>query len=197
MRELQAIAGATITETEPADLAPHDGDGASVASPGRRYVWLMVALGLGGYSLDQITKFLAEKYLDPANPPSFFGGFLKLRLIYNPGAAFSLGSSATVVLTCISIAALIAVIFYAAPRARGILQSVIVGFLLAGILGNLTDRLFRAPGPFRGHVVDFFSLPNFAIFNVADIFITSAAVLIVLVSVLHPSEPGQTGKNGA
>ena len=59
---------------------------------------------------------------------------------------------------------------------------------MAGISGNLHDRLFRAPGPLLGHVVDFIQLPHFAIFNVADICITSAAVLVVLLSLCSPSD---------
>lgn len=57
-----------------------------------------------------------------------------------------------------------------------------MGLMLAGIAGNLTDRLFRAPGPLRGHVVDMFQFPHFAIFNVADVFITAAAGLIILIA---------------
>ena len=55
-----------------------------------------------------------------------------------------------------------------------------LGFLMAGILGNLTDRVFRAPGPMQGHVVDFLRLPNFPVFNVADICINIAAATIVV-----------------
>ena len=65
------------------------------------------------------------------------------------------------------------------PRVRHVGWAVAEGFLLAGVTGNLADRLFREPGPFHGHVVDFIQLPSFAIFNVADMFITAAAVLIV------------------
>lgn len=146
----------------------------------RRYLPLIAVIFALGYTTDQVTKFLAVRHLDPANPPSFFGGLLKLRLVFNPGAAFGMGSSFTVFLSLFAILALGAVVFVALPRVRGLLPSVIVAFLLVGISGNLTDRLFRAPGPLRGHVVDFFAFPNFAIFNVADIFVTSAAVLLVL-----------------
>jgi signal peptidase II len=55
-----------------------------------------------------------------------------------------------------------------------------LGFLLAGVLGNLTDRIFRAPAPLRGHVVDFLQLPHWPIFNVADMCINAAAVVIVI-----------------
>jgi len=54
--------------------------------------------------------------------------------------------------------------------------------LLGGSLGNLTDRMFRAPGPGRGHVVDFVQLPHYPIFNIADSAIVSAAVLIAVMA---------------
>ncbi len=56
--------------------------------------------------------------------------------------------------------------------------------MLAGIDGNLADRLFREPGPFRGHVVDFLMLPNWPVFNVADICI-NVGVVMILVQVLR------------
>ena len=55
-----------------------------------------------------------------------------------------------------------------------------MALLLGGAVGNLTDRLVRAPGPFRGHVVDFLQLPHWPIFNVADMCVVSAALLILL-----------------
>lgn len=119
-------------------------------------------------------------YLNPNDPPVLLGGLLRLQLVRNPGAAFSLGSNMTVALSVLAIVALLVVIFYAAPRATTRLHAVIIGFMAAGIAGNLTDRLFRAPGPLRGHVVDMFQFPYFAIFNVADIFITAGAGLVIL-----------------
>ena len=58
--------------------------------------------------------------------------------------------------------------------------AVALGLLLAGVAGNLTDRLFREPGPLRGHVIDFLMLPHWPVFNVADICINVAAGLILL-----------------
>lgn len=141
------------------------------------------ALGYGiaavGYALDLATKTLALQHLDPHNPPVLLGGLLRLQLIHNPGAAFSLGEDFTIVLTLIAALALIFVAGRLLPRARHAGWVVGLGLLLAGILGNLTDRLFRPPGVGRGHVVDFLQLPNFAIFNVADMCITFAAVTII------------------
>lgn len=143
-------------------------------------IWLTIALA--GYLLDLATKVAAVAYLDPSDPPVLLGGLLRLQLVRNPGAAFSLGSNLTVVLSIVAILAFIGVAGYAAPRVRTRTQAVIVGLMLAGIAGNLTDRLFRAPGPLRGHVVDMFQFPHFAIFNVADVFITAAAGLIILIA---------------
>ncbi len=53
----------------------------------------------------------------------------------------------------------------------------------AGATGNLTDRLLRAPGFARGHVVDFLQLPHWPIFNVADASICVAAVFIAVLAV--------------
>lgn len=140
---------------------------------------VMVLIAVCGLALDQIVKALAADRLDPYDPPSFLGGLLKLQLLRNSGAAFSMGSSATVVISLFGLAVLAVVIGYIAPRARHRWTLVACGMVLAGISGNLTDRLFRAPGPLRGEVVDMFALPHFAVFNVADMFITGAAVLVV------------------
>ncbi|WP_415111419.1 signal peptidase II [Propioniciclava sp.] len=141
------------------------------------------ALGAGtaaaGFGLDLLTKQWALATLDPQHPPVLLGGLLTLQLIRNPGAAFSMGENFTVVLSLISIAALLFVAGWLLPKARHRGWVLGSGLLLAGILGNLTDRLFREPGFLHGHVIDFLQLPHFAIFNVADMCITFAAVLVV------------------
>ena len=66
---------------------------------------------------------------------------------------------------------------------------------MAGVLGNLTDRLFRSPGALRGHVVDFLQLPNWPIFNVADICINIAAGVIILQAVRGISLDGTRSRD--
>lgn len=151
----------------------------------RQPVTAFAATGLLGLAIDQATKFLAVARLDPEDPPELLGGLLTLQLIRNPGAAFSMGSGATVLITCLAIVATLVMLLYVAPRLTRTRDAVLAGFALAGITGNLADRLFRGPGPFRGHVVDFFQLPHFAIFNVADIFLTCTAVVVVALSLFQ------------
>jgi signal peptidase II len=172
VRLLQAAGGTAITD-EP-----------SVATRVTPYRWLCLGIGAAGFVIDQLVKNTAIANLDPQRPIALLGGLVTLQLIRNPGAAFSMGENFTVLLTIIAIAALVAVLFFVVPRVRHIGWAVTIGCLLAGIAGNLTDRLFRDPGPFRGHVVDFIQLPNFAIFNVADMFITAAAVIGIWLSMI-------------
>lgn len=157
-----------------------------------RYRVLAAVIGVSGLGIDQAVKTLAIAKLDPNDPIPLLGGLVTLQLIRNPGAAFSMGEGLTVLLTCVAILALIAVAAWGLPRVRHTGWAVTMGLLLAGISGNLSDRLFREPGPFQGHVVDFIQLPYFAILNVADIFITAAAVLVVWLSMIS-----QVGLDGA
>ncbi|MGC3954224.1 MAG: signal peptidase II [Propionicimonas sp.] len=149
-----------------------------------RYRLLAAGIAVVGIGLDQATKALALANLDPAEPIRLLGGLLTLQLIRNPGAAFSMGEQFTVVLTGIAIAAMVGVAGWLLPRVRHLGWAVATGCLLAGIVGNLIDRLFREPSPFHGHVIDFLQLPHFAIFNVADMFITAAAVLVIWLSLI-------------
>ena len=130
------------------------------------------------YAADQVTKVLAVHRLadgDVAVP----GGFLRLHLVRNPGAAFSTGTEYTVALSCFAIAAAL-VVLWVARRLASSLWAFGLGLLLAGVVGNLTDRLLRQPGPLRGHVIDFLQLPSWPVFNLADIGINVAAGLILL-----------------
>jgi signal peptidase II len=132
-----------------------------------------------GYGLDLVSKALAVAHLGGRPPVHVIGDLLTLYLARNPGAAFSTGTSYTVVLTFVALGAGILTL-WVARRVVSIGWAFGLGFLMAGVLGNLTDRLFRPPGPFHGHVVDFLQLPHWPIFNVADMCINVAAALIIV-----------------
>jgi signal peptidase II len=140
-------------------------------------VFALVALTL--YAVDLGSKIVALERLSAGDDVPVVGELLQLHLTRNPGAAFSTGTEYTVVLSCIAIAAVV-VVLWLSRRLGNVVWAVGLGFLLAGVAGNLTDRMFREPGPFRGHVIDFLMLPNWPVFNVADICINIAAGLILI-----------------
>ncbi len=142
----------------------------------------VAALGLG---LDVITKVEAVDRLEPNVPVQLLGPVLGLRLIRNPGAAFSAGEGFTWVFAVAALLVVAFVLIRLVPRLGHVGWTVALGLLVAGVTGNLVDRLFRAPGPFRGHVVDFLQLPHWPIFNVADACITVAAVMVIVLSIFR------------
>jgi len=146
----------------------------------RARVWRVFALvAVVMYAVDLVTKILALDRLDGRPDVHVIGDLLQLHLTRNPGAAFSTGTQFTVLLSCIAIAAVL-VVLWLSRRLGNVVWAVALGFLLAGVAGNLTDRMVREPGPFRGHVIDFLMLPNWPVFNVADICINVAAGLILI-----------------
>ncbi len=129
--------------------------------------------------IDQASKILAVRELTGRPPVEVIGSLLQLRLLRNAGAAFSTGASFTPVIAVVALIAMVVVVhFVRRVRHRG--WALALGLLLAGVTGNLMDRLFRDPGAFRGHVVDFLALPNWPVFNVADICIDAAGILFVI-----------------
>ena len=100
----------------------------------------------------------------------------------NPGAAFSIGgTSSTIVFTAIAVGVIIFIV-RTARRIHSLPWAIALGLLLGGATGNLTDRIFRAPGPLRGWVVDWIQLPHWPVFNLADSAIVCGAVLMVLLA---------------
>jgi len=114
-------------------------------------------------------------------PVRLLGGLLTLRELRNSGAAFSIGTSVTVVFTLIAVGVIVAIL-RTARRLRSIPWAITLGLLLGGATGNLGDRLFRSPGFLRGDVVDWIELPHWPVFNVADASIVCGGVLAVLLA---------------
>ncbi len=127
--------------------------------------------------VDQVTKYLAVDKLQGREPVELIPNLLSLTFYRNPGAAFSTGTGFTLVLSIIAVVVCVAVV-RVATRLRDRGWAIGLGLLLAGALGNLTDRIFRQPSPFEGHVVDFIDY-GFFVGNVADIALTFAAIVIV------------------
>lgn len=143
----------------------------------------MPIIGAVVYAADQWTKNLALSELHPGVAVPVVGDVLSWRLVFNPGAAFSLGTGITPVFTFFQATVSIAVLVLA-WRLRSSWWAVALGLVLGGAGGNLHDRLLRPPSFGYGHVVDFIALPRFPVFNVADSAITSAAVMIMIAALL-------------
>jgi signal peptidase II len=153
-------------------------------APRRRTLYPVVfALALVILVADQVTKELAEAHLTEGLLQPLVGELLQLTLLYNSGAAFSLGTGITPVLTVLQGTISAVIIVLAIRRVRSWAWAVTLGMLLGGALGNFLDRMARPPGPFRGHVVDFLALPNFPVFNVADCFVVAGALLVAALTV--------------
>jgi signal peptidase II len=156
--------------------------GASLTRDRASRLGLVSTVAVVAWLADVASKVVAQRELADRGPVDVLGSLLRLHLTTNAGAAFSTGTSLTPVIAVFALVAFV-VVLVLAVRVGTTGWAWALGLLLAGIAGNLTDRIFRDPGPLRGHVIDFMELPHWPIFNVADICINVAAALIVLQSV--------------
>jgi signal peptidase II len=143
------------------------------------WLWALVAFDV--WVLDQVTKELAQRHLTVGRPQDLLGSALRLDLTHNGGAAFSLGTGYTVLLTLVAVGVIVVGI-RVASQLGSIGWSIALGLLLGGAIGNVTDRLVRPPAPLRGRVVDFLELPHWPVFNLADSAICVAAVLFAILT---------------
>ncbi|MEV7423733.1 MULTISPECIES: signal peptidase II [unclassified Streptomyces] len=148
---------------------------------GKRRVVALFTVAVVAYLLDLGSKMLVVAKLEHHEPIRVIGDLLQFNAIRNAGAAFGIGEAFTVIFTIIA-AGVIVVIARLARKLYSLPWAIALGLLLGGALGNLTDRIFRSPGVFRGAVVDFIAPAHFAVFNLADSAIVCGGILIVLLS---------------
>ena len=173
---MQAARGASLTDSD--------------RTRRRRLRLLLFGAAALVYLADLATKHLAVALLEPGSSQSVVGEVLRFTLVRNPGAAFGAGTSFTMALSVVAIIALVTVLVLS-RRVGSPGWAVALGLLLGGVAGNLTDRVFRSPGVLRGHVVDFLQIPNWPVFNLADISINAAAALIIVQSLRGRSLDGR------
>lgn len=142
---------------------------------------LLIVIAAVVLLLDLITKIVVVHFVRPGAPVEVIGDVVTLRLVRNPGAAFSMATGMTWLLTVVAIAVVVGVVRIGRTL-RSPWWALGLGLVLGGALGNLIDRFFRAPGPFQGHVVDFVSVGWWPVFNVADSSIVCGAILLVALS---------------
>ena len=159
MRDVQAARGASLT----------------------RLTGLLAAVAAAVLALDALTKYLVVAHLEHREPVRLLGGALLLAVSRNSGAAFSFAQGATVLFTAVAVVVIV-VIVRTARRLGSAGWAASLGLLLGGAVGNLVDRVFRAPGPGRGAVVDWIDFRVWPVFNVADSAIVVGGLLAVLLS---------------
>ena len=170
---MQAARGTSLSDAEVTEPS-------RPPSPRRARASLLFAgVAAVAYTADLLSKLWAVSRLHDGTDVHVVGNLLVLHLTRNPGAAFSTGTGHTAVFSFLALAAVL-VVLWLSRRLGSLAWAVALGLLLAGVAGNLTDRIFREPGPLRGHVVDFVMLPHWPVFNVADMCINVAAVLILV-----------------
>ncbi|MGV9556022.1 signal peptidase II [Streptomyces sp. NPDC003401] len=171
---------------QPASGGSPGADGAAAPAAGqgprgRRRVAVLFTVAAFAYAVDLVSKMIVVAKLEHHQPIEIVGDWLRFEAIRNAGAAFGFGEAFTVIFTVIA-AAVIVVIARLARKLHSLPWAIALGLLLGGALGNLTDRIFRAPGVFEGAVVDFIAPKHFAVFNLADSAIVCGGILIVLLS---------------
>ena len=186
MHAMQDEAGASLTPVHPRPSTP-----APVVPIGGRRRLYAVMMGLAALTLvlDQASKMWALRSLTPGEAVDLVGDAIRLNLVRNPGAAFSLGDGSTWILTIISLTIVVWVVV-GARKVGNLPWAVALGLLLGGALGNLVDRFFRPPGPGQGHVVDFIDYFGWFVGNVADIAIVAAAGIIMVLAFTGTSIAG-------
>ncbi|MCK7641781.1 signal peptidase II [Corynebacterium sp. CCM 8835] len=154
----------------------------------RGYLVFTIVVIVVAAAVDQLSKALILAGMEPGGVVPLIGDWFRFHLVFNPGAAFSFGTSFTWVFTAIQLIFVVGILWHS-PRVDGRLAALGLALVAGGAAGNLTDRLFRDPGFFVGHVVDFISVGDFAVFNVADSCIT-VGVLVFLLSALLDARAG-------
>ncbi len=186
-----------MNPSQHAEGAAADDQDIPEALPGRRRTGLLAATAAVVFLLDVLSKIVVVATLEGRPPVELLGGGLYLKVYRNPGAAFSMATGLTWLLSLIALGVVVAIVRLA-PRLRSTGWAFGLGLVLGGALGNLGDRLLRGPGPLRGHVVDFLSLlaPDgsvWPVFNLADSAIVGGGAALVLLAATGRELDGSRG----
>ncbi|MEU5050466.1 signal peptidase II [Streptomyces sp. NPDC021096] len=146
-----------------------------------RRTGLVVIVALVPLVLDFVTKQIALAHFSADEPVRVLGGLLRFSLVTNGGAAFSIGEGSTWLFSLVKFGVICGMLWFSL-RIRSRIWAVTFGLIMGGAAGNLVDRVFRAPAPLEGRVVDWIQLPNWPVFNVADMAVVCGGALVVWAS---------------
>ena len=142
-------------------------------------IWILIAIIFGSVALDQLTKWLAVVYLQPEGAEGAFRlweNVLHLTYVKNEGAAFGMLADHRWVFMIFSTVAIIGLSIYLFGFSKDTRWvKISLAMIIGGGIGNMIDRVLL------GYVIDFidFTLINFAVFNVADSFVTVGAFMLI------------------
>ena len=161
--------------------------------PVKHHLGLVVGVILSVAAVDQLVKQLMLGWLEPGVPHPVIGDWFRFYLLFNPGAAFSMGENLTWVFTAVQLLFVLGALWFA-PRMTSRWEAFGLALVAGGALGNLCDRLFRDPGFWVGHVVDYISVGGFAVFNLADAAITVGVGVFILATLATELKGGTDGR---
>ncbi|MFD0801253.1 signal peptidase II, partial [Streptomonospora algeriensis] len=176
---MQTARGASLSDVEPSGAQDRTVNGSAARRP-RRFV-LLAAVAAAVLAADYATKEAALAAFAPGESMPVVGGLLKFTLVFNTGAAFSMGRGMPWLFFLIAVGVVGYIVFMARKLASGP-WAVALGLIMGGALGNLVDRAFRPPAPLHGAVVDWIRVPNWPVFNIADSCIVVGGALAVLLA---------------
>ncbi|MGI5237206.1 signal peptidase II [Dactylosporangium sp. CA-139066] len=197
LRHLQAVGGAALTTQDPTQ------DRTTEAATGSRTrAWTVFGLvAIAVVAIDLAVKQWTTSTIAHREPLKLLDGLIYVIYTRNSGAAFSMFRDQTWIFPLIAIG-VICWLFWMIKGTLSAAWAVALGLILGGAAGNLGDRLFRAPGPFRGHVVDMFSFlddhaGHFPVFNIADSALTVGVALAILLEFMGRRRDGTRVKRNA
>ena len=153
---------------------------------------LLIAIIVGSILLDQLTKWLAVAFLQGQESFPLWQDVLHFTYVENRGAAFGMLSDHRWVFMVVSTVAIVALLIYLfAFRPKNLVAQISLAMIVGGGIGNMIDRIRL------GYVIDFidFTLIDFAVFNVADSFVTVGAFLLMGYLIWDTVQETKKGKN--
>jgi signal peptidase II len=164
---------------------------AGAVRPGRGHWLAFGGLAAAVFVADQLLKAWIVAGFEVGVPVDLVGSYLRITISHNTGALFGLFRDQAVLFALFSLAVIAFIVWYHGRSSRSALQSIALGLLLGGALGNLVDRVRL------GYVVDFVDMGlgswRFYTYNVADAAITTAILLLVVLAFWSGRRAGTAG----